>query len=155
MACSAPRRKALLLCNDVIGQNMAGSGIRYWEFARVLSQWRGEGPVAGFDVTLAVMPFLPEPVLPDEMPFPVQVVHCANGAQVRELARQAEVMLTQGILLSTYPFLAELGVPLALDYYIPFLLERLHVDTEDSRGERLFRHDCYRRAPQHQLVGRT
>jgi glycosyltransferase involved in cell wall biosynthesis len=152
MADSSPRRKVLLLCNDVIGENMAGSGIRYWEFARVLSQWGAVGSVPGFDVTLAVMPFLPEPLLPAEMPFPVRVVHCANGAEVRELARQTDVMVTQGILLSTYPFLAELGVPLALDYYIPFLLERLHVDTEGSDAEHLFRHEGYRRALQHQLV---
>ena len=153
MAGSLPFRRVLLLCNDVIGQNMAGSGIRYWEFARVLSQCGPVGRAGGFDVILAIMPFLPAPQLPNEMPFRARVIHCANAAQVRELAKDAEVIFTQGILLSTYPFLAEIGVPLVLDFYIPFLLERLHVDTGETGSEHLFSHEGYRRALQHQLVG--
>ncbi len=36
----------LLVTNDVIGPNMAGPGIRFWEFARVLSQGGHDPQVA-------------------------------------------------------------------------------------------------------------
>jgi len=136
----------LLLCNDVIGQNMAGSGIRYWEFARVLSQHAGWGPVGGFDVTLAVLPFLPEPTLPDPMPFPARVHYCRDDAEVRALALETDVIVTQGILLATYPFLPHLDKPLILDFYIPFILERLHVDTDTVAGKHVFTHQSYLQA---------
>jgi len=145
-------RRVLFLCNDVVGQNMAGSGIRYWELARELSQYRGSGPVTNLDVTLAVLPFLPDPILPDPMAFPVHIQRCRDAADVRALAAETEVIVTQGILLATYPFLAELGVPLAFDFYIPFLLERLHLDTDTSAAQHLFSHEGYRRAMRQQLV---
>jgi hypothetical protein len=131
-------RRMLFLCNDVVGQNMAGSGIRYWELARELSQYRGSGPVTNLDVTLAVLPFLPDPMLPDPISFPVHIQRCRDAADIRALAAETEVIVTQGILLATYPFLAELGVPLAFDFYIPFLLERLHLDTDTSAAQHLF-----------------
>jgi glycosyltransferase involved in cell wall biosynthesis len=145
-------RRVLLLCNDVVGKNMAGSGIRYWELARELSQYRGSGPVTDLDVTLAVLPFLPDPMLPDPIPFPVHVQRCRSAADVRALASETQVIVTQGILLATYPFLSELGIPLAFDFYIPFLLERLHLDMNTSAAQHLFTHEGYRRAMRQQLV---
>jgi glycosyltransferase involved in cell wall biosynthesis len=145
-------RRVLFLCNDVVGKNMAGSGIRYWELARVLSHYRGSSPVASFDVTFAVLPFLPDPILPDPIPFPAHIQRCHGTADVRALAAETDVIVTQGILLGTYPFLADLGIPLAFDFYIPFLLERLHVDTDTSAAQHLFMHEGYRRALGQQLV---
>lgn len=136
--------RVLLLCNDVIGEQMAGPGIRYWEFARALA-------AAGLDVTLAVLPFVPASPPPSEIPFG-HLVRCEDDAEVRSLAAQTDVIVTQGVLLSTYPFLADLGAPLALDFYIPFLLERLHMDTDTAAAEHLFAHEGYRRALQRQLV---
>jgi len=130
--------RVLLLCNDVVGEQMAGPGIRYWEFARALA-------AAGLDVTLAVLPFVPASPPPSEIPFD-HLCRCEDDAEVRSLATQADVIVTQGVLLSTYPFLTDLGTPLALDFYIPFLLERLHMDTDTAAAEHLFAHEGYRRA---------
>jgi len=129
----------LFLCKDVIGANMAGPGIRYWEFARVLSR-------AGFDVTLAVLPFIADPVLPEPMPFAARVCRCRNESDVRMLARESDVIVAHGILLATYPFLPHLGRPLALDFYIPFVLERLHVDVADRSSKSLSLFESYLRA---------
>ena len=143
---SRPRRRVLLLCNDVIGKNMAGSGIRYWELAAALSRYAGDDGLSGFDVTLAALPFIPAPMLPDPMPFPARVYHCRNAADVRAVALETDVIVTQGILLATYPFLSDLGKPLVLDFYIPFVLERLHVDTDDALSNRVFSYESYLRA---------
>jgi glycosyltransferase involved in cell wall biosynthesis len=64
---------------------------------------------------------------------------------VHDLAATSDVIITQGTLLAPYPFLAALGVPLVLDSYIPFLLERLSVDTNTAHGEDLFAHESYQR----------
>jgi glycosyltransferase involved in cell wall biosynthesis len=140
---SSSLRKVLFLCNDVIGEKMAGAGIRYWELARALSHCACSDPVTGFDVTLAVLPFIPEPILPDPLPFPAHISRCQNAAEIRSLALETEVIITQGIVLSTYPFLAHLGKPLALDFWIPFVLERLHVDTDTTAGKGLFSYESY------------
>ncbi len=123
---------------------MAGPGIRYWEFARALA-------AASLDVTLAVLPFVPASPPPSNIPFG-RFIHCGDDTQVRTLAAATDVIVTQGILLSTYPYLAGLDVPLALDFYIPFLLERLHLDTDTTAAEHLFVHEGYRRALQRQLL---
>jgi len=130
--------RVLFLCNDAIGPRMAGPGIRYWELARVLA-------TAGLEVTLAVLPFVPDVSAPEDAPFS-RFRHCRDDAEVRALAQESDVIVTQGILLSTYPYLAQLGIPLALDFYIPFLLERLHVDVDTAGAEHLFMHEDYRRA---------
>jgi len=148
---SSSSRRVLFLCNDVIGQNMAGSGIRYWELAHALGRYARPGPVTGLDVTLAVLPFIPDPILPETM-LQVRVQRCRTPADVRAMATESDVIVTQGIVLATYPFLAELGIPLAFDFYIPFLLERLHVDTDTAAAQHLFTHESYRRSLQQQLV---
>ena len=137
-------KHVVLLCNDVIGEQMAGPGIRYLEFARVLAE-------AGLRVTLAILPFVPASTRPPA-PTQVHVVRCQSGAEVRALAGLADVLVTQGIVLSTYPFLCNIHAPLVLDFYIPFLLERLHVDTDTGAAEHVFVNEGYRRALQRQLV---
>jgi glycosyltransferase involved in cell wall biosynthesis len=129
----------LILCNDAIGADMAGPGIRYWEFARALAADER------LNVRLAVIPSVPAPASFDAPPFLAQVLYCENDDQVRSLAATSDVIITQGALLAPYPFLAELRVPLVLDSYIPFLLERLSVDTNTAHGEHLFAHESYRR----------
>jgi glycosyltransferase involved in cell wall biosynthesis len=129
----------MLLCNDAIGADMAGPGIRYWEFARALAADER------LDVRLAVIPSVPAPASFDAPPFRAQVLYCKNDGQVRDLATASDIIITQGALLALYPFLAELRVPLVLDSYIPFLLERLSVDTNTAHGEHLFAHESYRR----------
>lgn len=114
-------RRVLLICNDAIGQNMAGPAIRYWEFARVLSHH--------FAVILAVPPFV-EQGPPPEASFPAKIKVCRQEADLYALARETEVIVTVGTVLAVHPDLVKLNKPLVLDTYMPFLLERLELYTE-------------------------
>lgn len=137
------QRRVLLVCNDVVGERMAGPGIRYWEFARVLSRF--------FDVTLAVPPFVEMDAPSCEPDFPARVVVCQRGAELQALAADAEVIVTLGIVLSVYPFLMHAGKPLVLDMYVPFILEGLQKYADRPMEERTSFHEGYRGAHTRQI----
>src|SRR5262245_48917190 len=92
----------LLICSDAIGKNMAGPGIRFWEFARVLSQC--------FTVTLAIPPVTRQETVPTPS-FEARVVKCNTPSELYTLARQADVIVTLGVILQTYPKLLHLNKP--------------------------------------------
>ncbi len=137
------QRKVLLICNDVVGERMAGPGIRYWEFARVLSP--------SFAVTLAVPPFIKMSASPGEPDFPAKVVLCDKAASLRALAADADVIITLGAVLLAYPFLARTGKPLVLDLYDPVILEGLERHADQPMVERVSLHEGYRRAYARQI----
>ena len=118
-------QKILLICNECIKSNMAGPAIRYWEFATVLSRY--------FSVTLAIPPFVKcqSPITKGETAFTVK--HCQSIVQLKTLTDWADVMITVGINLSLYPFLAQIPKPLVVDMYIPFMLE----DLQKHQGQPL------------------
>jgi glycosyltransferase involved in cell wall biosynthesis len=121
----------LLICNDVIGVNMAGSGIRFWELARTLGQH--------FDVTLAVPPFVAkdQKPVPNAGNLPATIRVCQRGDELRPLAADADVVVTLAAVPVVYPFLSKTGVPLVIDMYDPFLLAYLNTGVGRPPGERL------------------
>jgi hypothetical protein len=137
------RHRILLISNDVVGQRMAGPGIRYWEFARVLSR--------SFDVTLAVPPYLEMHEIPSQPDFPARVLVCHQTADLRALADGTDVIVTLGIVPSLYPFLIQLAKPLVIDLFDPFLLSSLHQHVGDTPKEQATRHEDLRRALYAQL----
>ena len=125
-----------LVTNDVIGTRMAGPGIRYWEFARILGRH--------FPVKLIVPPFVPMPVdLTPDPDFPAEIYICSESGQFRHLAESCDIIITLGVVLFFYPFLSELGKPLVLDLYNPFLLEDLQREAESDLLQRLVSHENY------------
>jgi glycosyltransferase involved in cell wall biosynthesis len=116
-------RNILLISNDVIGERMAGPGIRFWEFARALSD--------DFQVSLAV----PNKDHPAGNGFAVSS-YTPDEGRLRELASTADVIVFQGFVLHGYPFLAEFGVPLVVDVYDPFVLENLRIHSHETMLER-------------------
>lgn len=96
---------------------MAGPGIRYWEFARVLGRQ--------FDVTLAVPPFVPMDTAPSVEAFPATIRVCTDEASMHNLVADCDVVITLGVVLLFYPSLCDLDKPLVVDLYNPFLLENL------------------------------
>lgn len=126
-----------LITNDVIGERMAGPGIRYWEFARVLSRHGS--------VTLAVPPLIPMPSAPPKPDFEAEIVICRTLTSLQALVKKVDVIMTLGGMLAQYPFLAETGKPLILDLYDPFLLAGLHKFDDRPMSERLSRNEGYRR----------
>ncbi len=113
----------LLISNDVIGERMAGPGIRFWEFAKALSH--------DFQVSLAV----PNRDHPAGDGF-VVCSYAQGEGRLRELASAADVIVFQGFILHHYPFLTELNVPLVVDVYDPFILENLRIHSHETMLER-------------------
>jgi glycosyltransferase involved in cell wall biosynthesis len=132
------QRQVLLICNDVVGERMAGPGIRYWEFARVLSN--------SFAVTLTVPPFVKMKAFPGQPDFAAELVICRSEAELRALTAKADVIVTLGIVPLVYPFLANTDKPLVSDVYDPFLLSGLSQYADRPWAERIAHHEGYRRA---------
>ena len=116
-------KKVLLISNDVIGERMAGPGIRFWEFAKALS--------GDFQVSLAV----PNEDHPAGRGF-AAYSYGRNEGRLRELASSADVIVFQGFILHNYPFLTKLGVPLVVDVYDPFVLENMQIRAHETMLER-------------------
>lgn len=124
--------KVLLICNDFVGENMAGPGIRYWELTRTLGR--------SFDVTLAIPPFVATPSLS----FDEEWLHvCHTKQELRALVTSCDVIITLGIVFLLYPFVIESGKPLIVDLYDPFLLEDLQRKIHQDWLERLASYENY------------
>lgn len=106
---------------------MTGPGIRYWEFANVLSNY--------FTVKLAIPPFVQEGSSPKELNPTFEVPLCKTQAELQSLTQDADVIITVGANLSIYPFLAKTNRPLVVDMYIPFMLEDLQKHEDKSIKE--------------------
>jgi glycosyltransferase involved in cell wall biosynthesis len=119
-----------LIPNDVVGKQMAGPGIRYWEFARVLGQ--------RLVVKLIVPPFVPLDAEPVARGLPASLHVCTCARNLRALIQDCDVIVTLGSVLTTYPFLAELGKPLVIDLYSPFLLEGIQREAEADWPQKVF-----------------
>jgi glycosyltransferase involved in cell wall biosynthesis len=111
--------RVLIVSGDVVNDNMGGVGIRSWELAQALAK--------ACQVTLAV---------PNENTLSSTSVKLVafdwTAGDLRPLAREADVILIQGFTLHFHPYLRELGIPLVVDLYVPYLLESLvwHVDDD-------------------------
>jgi len=128
----------LLVTSDVVGEKMAGPGIRCWELARVLSQH--------FRVTLAVPPLLEGQQPAVEPDFSADVRLCGREQDLRQLLDDADVILTLGAMMRIYPFLANTGKPLVIDAYDPFLLAGLQQQSGAPDEKRRAAHEEYLRA---------
>jgi glycosyltransferase involved in cell wall biosynthesis len=112
----------VFLSDDVVGPRMAGPGIRAWELAKVLAR--------RFSVTLAV----PENSPGEEAeaffrsaPLELVFYNPSRPAEVTALARSARLLVVQGYVLSKFPALKSLPLPIAVDIYDPFVLENLFI----------------------------
>ncbi len=132
------RKHVLLITSDVIGDRMAGPGIRFWEFSRALSR--------DFQVTLAVPPYLQVREKPRAPDFPARVRICRRSADLRRLVAEADVIVTLGAVVLMCPELARLEKPLVVDSYDPFMLAGLHLYAGASGERRKAVHERYRKA---------
>ena len=133
---SVSTNSVLLITSDVVGEMMAGPGIRSWELARVLSRH--------FRVTLAVPPLLQGQQSSLNPDFPVHLRLCRQERDLRQVVAEADVIVTLGAVLSVYPFLCESGKPLVVDAYDPFMLAGLQRDQGAAFDKRVFSHQTYR-----------
>ena len=118
--------RALIVSHDVVEERMAGPAIRCWEMARVLGH--------EFPTTLAV----PNQTSLQGEGFDLITY---DVERLRQLSKQADLVVVSGCLLLLYPFLKSPGVPLVVDLYDPFHLENLQLMTSEEMAERLRDHD--------------
>jgi glycosyltransferase involved in cell wall biosynthesis len=108
---------------------MAGPGVRYWEFARVLG--------AKFRVKLIVPPFVTMEKVCSLESLPTDIHICDNERDFLSLIGACDLIVTRGIVLTAYPSLIELNKPLVIDLYGPFLLEGLQQGVDSPLLEKM------------------
>ena len=112
-------KKVLIVSNDIVDENMGGVGVRYWEIAHSLAQ--------NCLVTLAV---------PNETKLHSATVEVVSfdlqHGQLSDLASKVDVIIVQGFILHFHPYLRDLGIPIAVDLYVPSLLEGLVWHDQDD-----------------------
>lgn len=104
----------LIVCHDVIGADMAGPGIRYWEIAGALAR-------RGLPVALAA----PRGSAIPPAPFPT-MAYTVGEPELMEAAARHQTLIVTGPLLEQFPALKALDQPIVVDLYDPFLFENLH-----------------------------
>ncbi|HEY2705795.1 MAG TPA: glycosyltransferase family 1 protein, partial [Candidatus Dormibacteraeota bacterium] len=114
--------RVLVVSNDLVQPRMAGPGIRNLELARQLAG-------AGHEVTLSApgVPVVDDPRL---------AVCGHDEAGLRRLAATHDVILSQGWVLQTFPFLRGGPAALVVDLYDPFPLETLVAMADAPQAER-------------------
>ena len=104
----------LIVSHDVVGEKMAGPGMRYLELARALS--------AELDVTLAV----PSPTSLQIPGLNIVRYWEDRPLSLKVLVENSDVALVSGYMVEKFPFLAYTPARLVIDLYDPFVLENLH-----------------------------
>jgi glycosyltransferase involved in cell wall biosynthesis len=102
----------LVVSGDIVNNNMGGVGVRNWELAHTLSEY--------CRITLAI------PNQTDLSSHSVEIVSfdLENG-DLKPYCSDVDAIVTHGYILHFHPYLRDLGIPLAVDLYVPSLLEGL------------------------------
>ena len=119
--------RILIINHDVVGQRMAGPGIRAWHMARVLA--------AHGAVTLIA----PRPIDLQSPDFACGDYHWGDAASLAGWLERADVVVANGFVLEAHPELANVPQPLALDLYDPVLLENIELMREQPPEARAAR----------------
>ncbi len=111
-----------IISDDVVGNKMAGPGIRAWELSRVLSK--------EFKVVLGIPDYSPtrkgDPFF-DGLPFEVVRYAIDDSRLIQTIGERSRMILIQGYILSKFPVIKELDAVLIVDLYVPFVLENMFV----------------------------
>jgi glycosyltransferase involved in cell wall biosynthesis/SAM-dependent methyltransferase len=123
-------RDILVISHDIVDTRMAGTGIRYWELARVLAH--------EFQVRLAV----PGSTGLVGEGFDLQTYAPDQPQQLVRMAQEADAVLAYGYAIRRWPFLAELSIPWIADVYVPEPTEALawYVDGSLAQQKRHYQY---------------
>jgi glycosyltransferase involved in cell wall biosynthesis len=128
MTTSGGSRDVLVISHEVVGERMAGPGIRYYHMAHALA--------SEFSVTLAV----PEGSNVHSDGAVTVLPYDEGHVQALEArARASRVVVVPAVWVAKLPFLKSLPVPLAIDGYDPVIVEMLAMGAGgiDAMQERL------------------
>lgn len=112
--------KILVISHDVVGEQMAGPGIRYYHLARVLS--------SNFEVTLA-LPCQPSPGLDRQGLHQIQYTR-GEWTAIEPLINKTRAVILNSTSVGDFPQILNSDVPVVVDGYDPLLAEwmALHQD---------------------------
>ena len=116
------RSRLLIITHEPLVPNISGPGVRVLEIGRALSD--------DLQVTIATPS---EPGIAAER-CAIAAYSFDDVSGLRRLAEQADVLLVQGFTLARFPFLEQLGIPIAVDLYCPFTLEHLEMTRYRGTG---------------------
>ncbi len=117
--------KICIISYDIIGKNMAGPGIRFYEFAKILSEY--------LDVTLLT----PNKVDIDTEGFKTAQYKLNNYRTLNRHVENSDMILIQGHILYYFPFLKNFKGKIIVDLYNPFNLESLEMFRNADIAERV------------------
>ena len=117
--------KLLIISHDIIGTQMAGPGIRFYEFSRILSNF--------LDITLVA----PERIDIDTEGFRTILYDLKDYRTLKRNIESADILLIQGHVLHYFPFLKHFKGKIIVDLYNPFNLESLEMYQDRDLAERL------------------
>ncbi|GAH89850.1 unnamed protein product, partial [marine sediment metagenome] len=117
--------KICIISYDVIGKKMAGPGIRFYEFAKVLSNY--------LDVTLLT----PNKIDIGTEGFKTRQYKVNNYKSLQRCIENSDIILIQGHILYYFPFLKNFKGKIIVDLYNPFNLESLEMFKDSNMEERI------------------
>ena len=117
--------RLLIISYDIIGKQMAGPGIRFYEFAKILSNY--------IDVTLAA----PNRIDINTEGFRTVTYETGNFKTLRRHTEISDIILIQGHILHYFPFLKNFKGKVIVDLYNPFNLESLEMFRNNNMAERM------------------
>jgi glycosyltransferase involved in cell wall biosynthesis len=117
--------RLLIISSDVIGKQMAGPGIRFYEFAKILSNY--------IDVTLAA----PNRIDINTEGFRAVTYDTGNFKTLKRYTEISDIILIQGHILHYFPFLKNYKGKVIVDLYNPFNLESLEMFRNNNMAERM------------------
>jgi len=117
--------RLLIISYDIIGKQMAGPGIRFYEFAKILSNY--------VDVTLAA----PNRIDINTEGFRAVTYDTGNFKTLKRYTEISDIILIQGHILYYFPFLKNYKGKVIVDLYNPFNLESLEMFRNNNMAERM------------------
>ncbi|WP_242616210.1 glycosyltransferase family 4 protein [Microterricola gilva] len=118
---SSSPHNILIVTPDTLGERMAGPAIRAWEIAKALSPVGNVRLVSTIGATTT---------------HPAFGVHFASRAELKDHAAWASIVITQGHILRSQPWLKALDVILIADIYDPLHLEQLEQGKDLPEADR-------------------
>jgi glycosyltransferase involved in cell wall biosynthesis len=112
----------LIISDDVVGQKMAGPGIRAWEISKSLAKQ--------FKVILAIPDYSykeKNDTFFNNLTFDVLYYRPGNTSLIKRTGINCKIIMTQGYILSKFPSLLKLPANLIVDMYVPYPLENMFV----------------------------
>ena len=117
--------RLLIISHDVIGTQMAGPGIRFFEFSKILSDY--------LEVTLAA----PNKIDIDIEGFRTILYDLKDYRTLKRNIENTDIILIQGHVLHYFPFLKNFKGKIIVDLFNPFNLESLEMYQDEELAERL------------------